>query len=76
MGVLEKVEFSRWETPIVMFSKSDGTFCLCGDFKVTLNAVLEVDPHPIPKLEDTFASLAGGLYHPRSVPGVSTASVG
>ena len=60
IGVLERVEFSRWATPIVPVPKSDGTFRLCGDYKATLNAFLEVDQHPLPKPEEIFASLAGG----------------
>ena len=60
IGVLERVEFSCWATPIVPVQKSDGTFRLCGDYKVTLNAFLEVNQHPLPKPEEIFASLAGG----------------
>ena len=59
-GVLEKVEFSKWATPIVPVPKKDGSFRLCGDYKVTLNPALEVDQHPLPKPEEIFASLAGG----------------
>ena len=62
IGVLERVEFSRRATPIVPVPKSDGTFRLCGDYKVTLNAFLEVDQHPLPKPEEIFASLAGGQH--------------
>ena len=54
------MEFSCWATPIVPIPKRDGTFRICGDFKVTLNPALQVDQHPIPKPEDIFASLAGG----------------
>ena len=60
LGIIEKVEFSRWATPIVPVPKRDGTFRICGDFKVTLNPVLQVDQYPIPKPEDIFVSLAGG----------------
>ena len=60
LGIIEKVEFSRWATPIVPVPKKDGTFHICGDFKVTLNPVLQVDQHPIPKPEDIFVSLVGG----------------
>ena len=59
-GVLEKVDFSQWATPIVPVPKKDGSFRLCGDYKVTINPALEVDQHPLPKPEEIFASLAGG----------------
>ena len=60
VGILKKVEFSRWATPVVPVPKRDVSFRICGDFKVTLNPALEIDQHPIPKPEDNFASLARG----------------
>ena len=60
VGILKKVEFSHWPTPLVPVPKRDGSFRICVDFKVTLNPALEIDQHPIPKPEDIFASLAGG----------------
>ena len=36
-GVLEKAEFSQWATHIVPVPKKDGSFRLCGDYKVTIN---------------------------------------
>ena len=60
VGIVKKVEFSRWATQVVPVPKRDGSFRICGDFKVTLNPALEIDQHPIPKPEDIFASLAGG----------------
>ena len=59
LGIIEKVEFSRWVTPIVPIPNRDETFHICGDFKVTLNPVLQVDQHPIPKPENIFMSLVG-----------------
>eukprot|EP00731_Ephydatia_muelleri_P006059 Em0003g307a len=59
-GVVERVMHSDWATPIVPVPKKDGTFRICGDYKVTVNPALEVDQYPLPKPEDIFASLAGG----------------
>ena len=43
--------------------KSDGSACICGDDKVTINPV---DKYPIPCIEDLFSSLSGGAKFPNS----------
>ena len=40
--------------------KQDGSYHLCGDYKVTVNQALEVNQYLMPKLEDLLATLAGG----------------
>ena len=60
-GVLEKVTHSDWAAPIVAVPKSDGTIRLCGDYKVTVNPVLDVDQYPLLCPEDLMFSLTGGL---------------
>ena len=61
-GVLERVDHSEWAAPIVTVPKCDGQVCICGDYKVTVNPVLEIDQYPLPRPEDLFATLAGGKY--------------
>ncbi|XP_061878364.1 uncharacterized protein K02A2.6-like [Entelurus aequoreus] len=59
-GVLSPVQFSEWATPIVPILKKNGKVRICGDFTVTLNPALCAEHYPIPRIEDLFASLAGG----------------
>ena len=59
-GVLEKVAYSEWATPLVPVPKKDGRVRLCGDNKVTLNQAMDVEQYPLPKPDDLFATLAGG----------------
>ena len=60
-GILEKVTYSEWAAPVVAVPKKDGKFRICGDYKVTINSVLETDQYPLPKPEELFATLAGGI---------------
>ena len=60
LGVLEKVQYSDWATPVVPVPKPDGSVRLCGDFKITINPMLQVDQHPLPKPQDLLTILAGG----------------
>ncbi|XP_011858092.1 PREDICTED: uncharacterized protein LOC105555676 [Vollenhovia emeryi] len=59
-GILEKVESSRWATPIVPVLKKNGQIRICGDFSVTVNPLLVVDEHPLPTIDELFASMTGG----------------
>ena len=59
-GVLQKTPYSEWAAPIVAVPKREGRIHLCGNYKVTVNPVLDVDQYPLPKPEDIFATLSGG----------------
>ncbi|GBO38665.1 hypothetical protein AVEN_76067-1 [Araneus ventricosus] len=55
MEISELIEKSDWATPIVPVIKPDESVRICGDFKVTLNPVLEDINYPLPRMEDIFA---------------------
>ncbi|XP_056096372.1 uncharacterized protein K02A2.6-like [Rhinichthys klamathensis goyatoka] len=59
-GILSKVDWSPWATPVVPVAKKDGTVRLCRDFKVSVNPELQAEQYPLPRIEDIFATLAGG----------------
>ena len=59
-GVIEPISFSEWAAPIVPVLKKDGTVRICGDYKLSVNQASKVDSYPLPKIDDLFASLAGG----------------
>ena len=59
-GVIKPVQQAEWVAPIVPIIKSDNTVCICGDFKVTINAVSKLDRYLIPKIEGLLATLSGG----------------
>ena len=61
-GILSKVEYSEWATPIVPVVKQNRSVCMCGDFKVSVNPVLLAEQYPLLRIEDIFANLAGGKH--------------
>lgn len=60
-GVISRVSTSQWATPLVLVKKQNGAVRLCGDFKCTVNEQLNVEQFPIPRPEDLFQKLSGGV---------------
>ena len=61
-GVIEPVAFSDWAAPIVPVLKAvKKSMRICGDFSTTVNKASHLDNYPIPKVEDLFAKLRGGV---------------
>jgi len=58
-GILTKVEWSEWETPIVPVPKKDGSVRIYSDYKVTVNSELQAERYPLPRAMKT--SLQGLL---------------
>ena len=56
-GKIYKVDHSEWTSPTVNIPKSNGRVRICGDYKVSVNRMLDVDQYPLPSLEDCFAQL-------------------
>ena len=59
-GILTKVEWSDWATPIVPVPKKDGSLRISGDYKGRVNPELQPEQYPLPRIEDIFAKLSGG----------------
>ena len=59
-GIIVPVRHSEWASPVVPVRKSDGSIRICGDLKVGLNDVLDIDKYPLPNPQDLFTALAGG----------------
>lgn len=59
-GIIKPVTHSKWASSVVPVVKKNGQVRLCGDYKVTINPVMKVDQYPLPRIQDIFASLAGG----------------
>ncbi|KAL6469072.1 hypothetical protein MHYP_G00225960 [Metynnis hypsauchen] len=61
-GILSKVDWSPWATPIVPVIKKNGAVRVCGDFKVSINPVLKGEQYPLPRIDNIFANLSGGQH--------------
>ena len=61
-GVIKKVVYSDWAAPIVPVVKPSGKLRLCGDYKLTINKVIQLDRYPLPQIDEIFTSLNGGKY--------------
>ena len=59
-GELIPVEQSEWAAPIVVVHKKDGGIRICGDFKVSINPVIDSHIYPLPTPEEMFSTLANG----------------
>ena len=54
------MQSAEWAAPIVPVVKSDGSVRICGDYRMTVNQAFRIDSNPLPKVDELFATLAGG----------------
>ena len=52
---------SPWMSPVVLTRKPDGTLRLCIDYR-RLNAVTELDPYPLPRIDQQLNKMSGCEY--------------
>ena len=62
-GIISKVEWCEWALPVVPVVKLNGDIRLCGDFKVSINSLLQVDQYPQPSV----AGYSGNIGRRREV---------
>ena len=58
-NILEPVDVSELATPILPVIKEDSSIQICGDYKMTVNQVSQLDNYPIPKIDTLFAEILG-----------------
>ena len=59
-GVIRRVEYSDWASPLVLVPKSDGSLRVCADYKVSINKCIHVNEYPLPRHEELFSALNNG----------------
>lgn len=61
-GIISPVTFSNWATPVVPVLKPDGSVRLCGDYKVTINPVIQLDSYPYHGWKTSLLNCQVALY--------------
>lgn len=61
--IIYPINFSRWATPIVPVLKKNGAVRICGDFKITINPVIEIDQYPLPRIDELIFNLQGSKMY-------------
>ena len=57
-GELVLVKRSDWAAPIVVVHKKDGGICICGDFKASVNPVIDSHIYPLLTPKEMLSMLA------------------
>lgn len=58
-GFYEKIEYSEWASPTHVVVKKNGKLRITGNYKPTVNPLMIIDEHPIPRIEDIFNRMKG-----------------
>jgi hypothetical protein len=58
-GVIERVDYSEWGSPVVPIEKTDGSLRLCIGYNVTINDHLEENRYPMKRMDELFNAVHG-----------------
>ena len=58
VGVLRKINWSKWAAPTFLIPKIDNTFWFISNFR-KLNQRIKIKPYPMPKIQDLLITLEG-----------------
>ncbi|XP_049279424.1 uncharacterized protein K02A2.6-like [Anopheles funestus] len=58
-GFYEKVDYSEWASPTHVVVKKNGKLRIRGNYKPTVNPMMIIDEHPIPRIESIFNRMKG-----------------
>uniref|UniRef100_A0A914WLJ4 Reverse transcriptase domain-containing protein n=1 Tax=Plectus sambesii TaxID=2011161 RepID=A0A914WLJ4_9BILA len=61
MGIIQPVNHSEWAAPIVIAPKPGGEIRLCADFSTGLNQAIDFYQYPLPRPEELYQKLNGGV---------------
>ena len=64
-SVIKPVCVSEWASPIVPVLKRNGQVRIYGDFKQTVNPVLQIDKYPIPNIDNLYSKVSGESHFMR-----------
>ncbi|XP_015510621.2 uncharacterized protein K02A2.6-like [Neodiprion lecontei] len=62
-NIIQPINYSEWGTPIIPLLKKDGSTRIVGNYKVTVNPFIIIDHFPMPRIEEIFSILAGGIAY-------------
>lgn len=59
-GILEKVEYANWASPMVVVAKTNKELRICLDGSVTINPHIETHHYPLPVIDELLAGKSDG----------------
>ena len=62
VGIIEKVEYADWASPMVVVVKPNKDLRICFDGSVTINPHIETHHYPLPVIDELLASKSGAKY--------------